>query len=80
LSTDKFTSERRQHFTFNEVINIAGESLSKPNRTDFLLAKGKLLSLFNKLEPLVYHDEQERALLEHPLADKALLIVRKLSG
>jgi len=42
-----------------------------------LLAAGELLELFTELEPLVYHDEQERAKLDHPLAGKALLIARK---
>lgn len=63
--------------TFNQVTNFAGKSLNKPNRTEFMLAKGELLALFSGLEPLVYHDEQEGALLEHPLAGKALLIGRK---
>jgi hypothetical protein len=36
-----------------------------------------LLELFNELEPLVYHDAQELAQLEHPLVGKALLIARK---
>jgi tellurite methyltransferase len=63
--------------TFNQVTDIAGETLSKPKRPQFLLAKGELLELFNDLEPLVYHDAQELAQLEHPLAGKALLIARK---
>ena len=63
--------------TFNQVTDIAGETLSKPRRPQFLLAKGELLELFNELEPLVYHDAQELAQLEHPLAGKALLIARK---
>jgi tellurite methyltransferase len=63
--------------TFNQVTDIAGETLSKPRRPKFLLTKGELLELFNELEPLVYHDAQELAQLEHPLAGKALLIARK---
>ena len=63
--------------TFNQVTDIAGETLSKPRRPQFLLTKGELLELFNELEPLVYHDAQELAQLEHPLAGKALLIARK---
>jgi tellurite methyltransferase len=63
--------------TFNQVPDIAGETLSKPRRPKFLLTKGELLELFNELEPLVYHDAQELAQLEHPLAGKALLIARK---
>ena len=63
--------------TFNQVTDIAGETLSKPRRPKFLLTKGELLELFNELEPLVYHDAQELAQLEHPLAGKALLISRK---
>jgi tellurite methyltransferase len=63
--------------TFNQVTDIAGETLSKPRRPQFLLAKGELLELFNELEPLVYHDAQELAQLEHPLVGKALLIARK---
>jgi len=63
--------------TFNQVTDIAGETISKPRRPKFLLTKGELLELFNELEPLVYHDAQELAQLEHPLAGKALLIARK---
>ncbi|MGY8861022.1 MAG: class I SAM-dependent methyltransferase [Pseudomonadales bacterium] len=63
--------------TFNQITDIAGETLSKPRRPKFLLTKGELLELFNELEPLVYHDAQELAQLEHPLAGKALLIARK---
>jgi tellurite methyltransferase len=63
--------------TFNQVTDIAGETLSKPRRPQFLLAKGELLELFNELDPLVYHDVQELAQLEHPLAGKSLLIARK---
>ena len=63
--------------TFNQVTDIAGETLSKPRRPKFLLTKGEFLELFNELEPLVYHDAQELAQLEHPLAGKALLIARK---
>ncbi|MFT5930356.1 MAG: tellurite methyltransferase [Oceanospirillaceae bacterium] len=66
--------------TFNQVTDIAGETLNKPRRPQFLLAKGELLELFNELEPLVYHDAQEFAQLEHPLAGKALLIARKPSA
>ena len=63
--------------TFNQVADIAGENLNKPRRPQFLLAKRELLELFNELEPLVYHDAQELAQLEHSLAEKALLISRK---
>ncbi|MDC9719190.1 MAG: class I SAM-dependent methyltransferase [Gammaproteobacteria bacterium] len=63
--------------TFNQVTEIAGESLRKPNRPQLLLASNELLKLFSELEPLVYHDEQELAEITHPLAGKALLIARK---
>ena len=63
--------------TFNQVVEIAGETLSKPSRHQFLLAKGELLSMFNELEPLVYHDEQELSQATHPLAGRALLLARK---
>ena len=63
--------------TFNQVTDIDGEILNKPQRQQFLLAAGELLELFTELEPLVYHDEQELAQLDHPLAGKALLIARK---
>jgi len=65
--------------TFNQVTDIADEILNKPKRQQLLLAKGELLALFDELEPLVYHDEQDLAQLEHPLAGKALLIARKLA-
>jgi tellurite methyltransferase len=63
--------------TFNQVTDIAGESLTKPRRTQFLLAPGELLQLFSDLVPLLYHDEQGLAHSQHPLAGKALLIARK---
>ena len=63
--------------TFNQVTDIDGKILNKPQRQQFLLAAGELLELFTELEPLVYHDEQELAQLDHPLAGKALLIARK---
>ena len=63
--------------TFNQVTDIEGENLNKPRRQQFLLGTGELLELFAELEPLVYHDEQEFAQLDHPLAGKALLIARK---
>lgn len=63
--------------TFNQVTDIAGESLNKPRRTQFLLAKCELLELFSDLVPLLYHDEQDLSQRQHPLAGKALLIARK---
>ena len=63
--------------TFNQVTDIAGESLNKPRRTQFLLAKGELLELFSDLVPLLYHDEQDLSQRQHPLAGIALLIARK---
>ncbi|MCO4836846.1 MAG: class I SAM-dependent methyltransferase [Oceanospirillaceae bacterium] len=63
--------------TFNQVTEIAGKSLHKPKRTEFLLAKGELLELFNELDPLVYHDQQELAQSTHALFGKALLIAQK---
>jgi hypothetical protein len=42
-----------------------------------LLAKGELLQLFDGLDPLVYHDQQELAQTTHPLFGKALLIAQK---
>lgn len=65
--------------TFNQVADIAGKKLNKPRRKAFLLDQGELLQLFHKLEPLVYHDEQERSLVRHPLVGKALLIAQKPS-
>ena len=63
--------------TFNQVTDIAGESLNKPRRTQFLIAKSELLELFSDLVPLLYHDEQDLSQRQHPLAGKALLIARK---
>mgnify|MGYP006157249861 FL=1 len=63
--------------TFNQVTDIEGQNLNKPRRQRFLLGTGELLELFAELEPLLYHDEQEFAQLDHPLAGKALLIARK---
>ena len=63
--------------TFNQVIDIAGERVSKPRRSELLLDRGELLVLFEGLEPLVYRDDQEMAPKGHALAGKALLIARK---
>ena len=63
--------------TFNDVSEIAGKSLNKPKRPKLLLAKGELLQLFDGLDPLVYHDQQELAQTTHPLFGKALLIAQK---
>ena len=63
--------------TFNQVTEIAGKTLPKPKRPQLLLGKGELLELFTELTPLIYHDEQQLASIEHPLAGRALLISRK---
>jgi SAM-dependent methyltransferase len=63
--------------TFNQVTTLNGKVLKKPNRKELLLGKGELLQLFGELEPLVYHDQQTFAQLEHPLAGKALLIAQR---
>lgn len=63
--------------TFNQFAEIAGKIINKPRRPQLLLAPAELLQLFSELEPLIYHDEQERADISHPLVGKALLIARK---
>lgn len=63
--------------TFNDVSEIAGKSLKKPKRRELLLAKAELLPLFDGLDPLVYHDQQELAQVTHPLLGKVLLIAQK---
>lgn len=63
--------------TFNTVHELDGQCLSKPSRSEFLLERYELLSLFSELEVLVYEDYQNTAKYDDALAGKALLMGQK---